>query len=248
MTEPTDEALRGWLLGKLPAAEAEGLERRVLADDAFGARLAEAEADLLDDLAAERLAGDERAAALARFTATPRARLRWRIARALARFARPETARVAHRGHSAPGTRHVRRRRGWIVGAFGAAAAVAIAVAGLNLRSPSSGTQMATITLLADRQRGAESEAIAVPRAARTIRLQVEVDADAPDARYALDVEEAGRVVFNADALVARTAGPYRFVEAVVPKDVLAPREHTVRVRATGTADSRTWVVRVREE
>jgi hypothetical protein len=246
MTEPTDEALRDWLLGRLSPADAETLEQRVLGDDAFGARLAEAETDLLDDLAAGRLAGDERAAALARFTATPRARLRWRVARALARFSKRDAARAVHRT-SRPEFRHARRRRGWLVGAFGAAAAIAIAVVGLNLRAPAPGTQVATITLLADRQRGAEQESIAVPHDAASVRLQLEVDDPGDSARFALEIEDAGRVVFGAADLSPRTAGAYRFVEAEVPKRVLANGERIVRVHA-GSAYARAWTLRIHDE
>ena len=247
MIEPTDDALRDWLLGRLSSAEAEAFEQRVLGDDAFGTRLAEVETDLLDDLAADRLAGDERAAALARFTATSRGRLRLRIARALARFAKPDAAHSAHRAHRTSEGRHARRRRGWIVGAFGAAAAIAIAVVGLNLRAPVPGSHVATITLLADRQRGVEDESAAVPKDATSVRLQLEVDAAAETERYAIDIEEAGRVVYGVGDLAARTAGAYRFVEADVPKRVLANGERVVRVHAGG-AYARNWTLRIREE
>lgn len=246
MIEPTDDALRDWLLGRLPSTEAEALEQRVLADDAFGVRLAEVETDLLDDLAADRLAGDARAAALARFTATPRARLRWRVARALARFAKRDTARVAHRAPRSD-VRHARRPRAWLVGAFGAAAAIAITVVGLNLRAPAPGTQGATITLLADRQRGVEDQPIALPRDATSVRLQLEVDDAVESARFALEIEDAGRVVFSAADIAPRTAGAYRFVEAEVPKRMLANGERVVRVHA-GATYARTWTLRIRDE
>lgn len=246
MTEPTDEALRNWLLGRLPPAEAAALEPRVLGDDAFGARLAEVETDLLDDLAAGRLEGDERAAALARFTATPRARLRWRIARALARFAKRDTPRGAHRAHRSE-VRHARRRRGWLAGAFGAVAAIAIAVVGLNMRAPAPETEVATITLLADRQRGVDDQPVVIPRDAAFVRLQLEVDDAADSARFALEIEDAGRVVFGATDLAPRTAGAYRFVEAEVPRRLLAGGERVVRVHA-GSTDARTWTLRIRDE
>ena len=244
MTEPTDEALRDWMLGRLSSAEAEALEQRVLGDDAFGARLQDVETDLLDDLAANRLTAEERAAALARFTATPRARWRLRIARALARLAKPGAASVAHRARRTAETPHARRRRGWIAAALGVAAAIAIVVTGLNLRSPDA--RLATITLLADRQRGVEDASIAVPRTAASVRLQLEVD-DAGDAsRFALEIEEAGRVVYGAAGLAPRTAGAYRFVEVDVPKRLLADREHVVRVHAGDYV--RTWNLRLRDE
>ncbi|MET0229747.1 MAG: hypothetical protein ABW186_02310 [Rhodanobacteraceae bacterium] len=246
MIEPTDESLRAWLLGRLPPADAEALEQRVLGDDAFGERLADVENDLLDDLAAERLAGDERAVALARFTATPRARLRLRVARALVRLT-PRDAAHASRRASRPGVRRAHRPRGWLAGALGAAAAIAIAVVGLNLRAPIQGTRVATITLLADRQRGIEDQTIAVPRDAVSVRLQLEVDDTREPTRFALEIEDAGRAVFSTADLVPQTAGAYRFVEAEVPRRVLANGERIVRVRA-GDAFARAWTLRIRDE
>jgi hypothetical protein len=244
MTEPTDEALRDWLLGRLPSAEAEALERRVLGEDAFGARLDEIELDLLDDLAAGRLAGDTRASALARFTATPRARLRLRIARALSLFGRRG---AAHPSHRTTEDRRAHRRRGWIAGVLGATAAVAIAVAGLNLRAPAPHAPPATITLLADRQRGSEAESIAIAKDATSVRMQLEVDDAGAATRYALEIEAADRVVYSANDLAPRTAGAYRFVEAEVPRRVLAGGERVVRVHASAVY-TRSWTLRLRDE
>jgi hypothetical protein len=137
-------------------------------------------------------------------------------------------------------------RRRWLGAAFGVAASLAIALIGWQLRTPEPGTAEATITLLADRQRGGTSETVAVPRAAGTVRLQVEVD-DA-NARYALEIEDAGRIVFDADDLAVRSADAYRFVETDVPKQVLAGGERTVRVRAPGVASAERWTLRIRDD
>ena len=244
MTEPTDEALRDWLLGRLPSAEAEALEQRVLGDDAFGARLQDVETDLLDDLAANRLADGERAVAIARFNATPRARWRLRVARALARFASP--ARTAHRARPIGDARRAHSRRRWLGVALGAVAAVAVVAVGVRLRAPVSD---ATITILADRQRGSAPDAYAVPRAASTVRLQIEVaDAD-PATRYVLEIADGARVVYGSDALTVRIAGPYRFVEARVPRKALGPGERVVTLHATGSTQEAARVsLTVREE
>src|SRR3982750_1755136 len=61
MTEPTDQMLRDWLLGKLAAGEAEPLEQCLIEDEEFAARLRGVENDLLDDLARGSLGGDARA-------------------------------------------------------------------------------------------------------------------------------------------------------------------------------------------
>lgn len=242
MIEPNDDVLRDWLLGRLPPAQADALEQRVLGDDAFGARIAEAETDLLDDLAAGRLAGDARAAALARFSATPQARWRLRVARALARFRHALPS--AHRARGTARRAHSRRR--WLGAALGAVAAIAVVAIGVRLHAPA---PEATITILADRQRGAASDAYPVPRAATSVRLQVEVADAVPAVRYALVVSDGTTVVFRSEALDARTAGPYRFVEARVPRDALAPGVRNVSVRAAGSdADAASASLSLRDE
>jgi hypothetical protein len=246
MTEPTDPILRAWLLGSLPTAEAEALELRVLRDDDFGARLREIETDLLDDLAAGRLAPDERERAEARFGASAFGRTRRRIARALLR-ARASSANsgASTRRSGIAGTSSRRPRGRWIAAALASAAGILVAV-GLWRHAPSDHAD-ATITLLADRQRGTGVEAIDVPREAKTIRLEVETDR--LDARYALRIEDETHETFQVDGLAPRVAGPYMFVEALVPKSALDGGEHTVRLRVSGgNAQSASWSIRLRDE
>jgi hypothetical protein len=246
MTEPTDPILRAWLLGSLPPAEAEALELRVLRDDDFGARLREIETDLLDDLAAGRLAADERERAEARFGATAFGRARRRIARALvrARSSSANSGASARRSDIASTWSHRPHGR-WIAAAFASAAGILVAV-GFWRHAPPDRAD-ATITLLADRQRGAGVEAIDVPREVKTIRLEIETDRR--DARYALRIEDEGHETFQVDGLVPRVAGPYVFVEALVPKSALDGGEHTVRLRVSDAhAESANWSIRLREE
>ena len=54
MTEPTDEILRQWLLGRLPGNDAAALEERLVEDEDFSLRLRDVENDLLDDFARRR--------------------------------------------------------------------------------------------------------------------------------------------------------------------------------------------------
>src|SRR5436305_12604155 len=82
--DPTDdELLRGYLLGELPEEQAEGLERRLLAeDDLF--ELSEAlEADLLAACARGELSVEERERVLRRLASFPSGRERLAPARAL---------------------------------------------------------------------------------------------------------------------------------------------------------------------
>jgi len=261
MNEPTDETLRSWLLRRLPAQEAEPLEQRLLQDDAFGERLREAETDLLDDLARGRLGDDERAQAAEYVAATPQARARLRFAAALARV----------RGQSPPmrfadGDRHAARRGPadrcvrWLprgrpaiaAGLFASVCAIAIAVVGLHWRSgvaPGSAAIETTVTLMADRQRGAQAEQVRIPPDAVTIRLQVEVDAADAQARYTLSIDDARPDPFTARGLVARQAGPYRFVEVAVDTKALADGPHRVRVAVEGAqTPPALWSIETRRE
>jgi hypothetical protein len=82
-----DDGLRGYLLGRMPEAEAEALEEAYFEDPEVLARVRAAEDDLLDDYAAGRLAPDERAAFEGRYQASPPLRRRVLAARALHRAA-----------------------------------------------------------------------------------------------------------------------------------------------------------------
>jgi len=265
MNEPTDNILRDWLLHRLPAPQAEMLEQRLLTDDAFGERLREAETDLLDDLARGRLGAAERAVVAETLGESPGGRERLRIAKALARvgasasFASPDSqddrVLAASATASRAGTpwRSRRARRTAAIGLFVAACA-ALAVVGLRVQRPGNdmpvtGGTESTITLLADRQRGAQQAVIGIPRGAASIRLQLEVESADPQARYDLSIEDAGRTVFNATDLPLREVGPYRFVEVAFPANVLAGGEHTVLIRASdASAPAQTRSIRTRED
>jgi hypothetical protein len=256
MTEPTDETLRSWLLGQIPLQEAEALEQRLLEDEDFGQRLRAVENDLLDDFARERLHGEERARAAAYFAATPADRARLRIARALAVVAGAATAsrdRHPQRG-TAPGPAHrmhgARGRRVLAAGLFASACAIAIAVVGIRLRTPEEAAVPAvTITLMDNQQRGAQTARLLVPRTAANLRLQAEVGAAPPDARYTLRIEDADVAVFTAKDLVPRVTGPYRFVEVTLPSAVLATGVHRVRVASQGAPETvSSWMLTTRAE
>jgi hypothetical protein len=261
MIETTDETLRRWLLHALPANEAEALEQRLLTDEDFGERLRAAETDLLDDYARGDLEPDESAAAAERFAATARDRMRVRIARALARITRRSAARLdtaRHRRRSTSGgadrsQRRARVRRIAAVGVLASACALVIAVIGLNQRitsfTPPRTAAETTITLLADSQRGANVQRIALPSSAATVRLQAEVDGTDTNARYALSIDDDGRTVFSAAGIGVRETGPYRFVEVVLDARKLTAGSHRVRVVAEGSAQpASTWTLETRTE
>lgn len=269
MIEPTDQALRRWLLHTLAPVEAEALEQRLLTDEDFGARLRDAETDLLDDYACGDLDVADRAAAAERFSATARDRMRLRVAVALARITRSRgrlhatlprrrVASSATPGATLRSGRRTRMRRVAAAGLLASACALVLAVIGLNQRmttsfAPPKATGEATITLLADSQRGSQRGAnvqrIALPSAAATVRLQVEVDANDPQARYALSIDDAGQTVFSADGIGVHQAGPYRFVEVVLDARKLRAGSHRVRVAAEGSAEAASsWTLETRSE
>jgi len=98
-------------------------------------------------------------------------------------------------------------------------------------QAPGSGAANAlrVVSLLADVNRGDARRRIRIEVGAAAVRLQAEVPAAMPESAYALDIEDArGRQLFRASALVVHAAGPYRFVEAVVPAATLAPGDRTV--------------------
>lgn len=252
MTEPTDDTLRDWLLAKLAPGEAEALEQRLIEDEDFAARLRAVENDLLDDLARGALAGDERARAAAYFAATPKDRARLRIARALAAVGAEAGAATSPRGRGhARSARdvarpHAPRRRHWTAAALALAGMVTIAIVGIRFY-PGVGTVPVafTITLTDGRQRGTSSIEIAVPAAAREVRVQAEIDGGDAGSHYTLSIDDA----VAARGLAARTTGPYRFVEATVPATVLAAGSHRVRVVAESGAPSESgWTLTTRNE
>ena len=253
MTEPTDEILRQWLLGRLPGNDAAALEERLVEDEDFSLRLRDVENDLLDDFARDRLAGEERARAAAYFSATPADRARLRIARSLASVAAAPDARERHpqRHAAASDARGARRsrRRVWATGIFASACAVAIAVVGLwrHADVTTSDAQALTITLMANHQRGAETANIGIPSATNNLRLQVEVDEANADTRYSLRIEDGDSVAFSADDLAPRVSGPYRFVEIVLPAAKLSAGRHRVSVAVMGATETGPgWILTTR--
>lgn len=250
MDEPSDAILRDWLLGKLPPAVSEPLEERLFAEAGFSGRMQAVETDLLDDLARGRLDPDDRARAQRLFTATGKDRLRLRIAQALAGIgASAGDPRLRTRAVS---TRSAPRRRWRAWAGVALAASLAFAAVGLRLyRSDAPGPGAAadaTISLLATTARGTDvGEEIRVAPAAAMVRVQAEVEAGDPWARYELRVLAGSHTLFRAENLAVREAGPYRFVEARVPAPLLSGERH-VQVVAAGADAGTTWTLHVRRE
>jgi len=169
----------------------------------------------------------------------------------LSSAAPPQPARAATASRRRPA------QVAWVAGLL-AACVIAIAViprwrlapgsaASLSPSSPVSHTAQTSglsaasalriVSLLADVNRGAARPSIMVAAGSDLVRLQAEVTEATPDSRYSLYIEDAaGRRLFDASALAVQTAGPYRFIEAVVPAAALAPGERTVVLTKSGAA------------
>jgi hypothetical protein len=138
----------------------------------------------------------------------------------------------------------MRPRRRWPAVALALAGIAAIAVIGLRLYPSGTAPVAFTITLTDGLQRGAASIEIAVPKDAREVRLQAEVDGDA-GGHYLLSIDGT----FAASGLPVRTAGAYRFVETEVPAAALAPGPHRVRaVSESGAPHESSWMLTTRNE
>ena len=132
-TSMDDAAIRSYLLGLMPEAEAEALEEAFLSTPEVWARVRGVEDDLLDDYAAGRLPGEERSAFERRYLATPPLRERVRAARAL-RLAAPASPAPAAAPARPRGARPV-----WL-----ALAATVLLAALLLWRWPSAAERVAT--------------------------------------------------------------------------------------------------------
>ncbi|MGA9343382.1 MAG: hypothetical protein WBV61_13740 [Rhodanobacteraceae bacterium] len=275
---PPESELRNWLLHRLSETGAQAFEQRVLIEDEFASRVEEAEYDLVDDYANDRLDDSDRSAVENYLLATAASRERLWSARALAqlraagqkslpdltqsvakRDARKASrfARASRTPQSQRDSRHRWRRH---VAAFGAIAALAVVVlvlgvrverdrmgapAMISLAAPSS--DIVNLTLLASTERGADqTRRLTIPRTATAIRLQLEIERPAAQARYQLTVADGNRIVFAAHNLKVRQAGPYAFVEAMAPAHLLAPGIRRISLAQQGGEQALAqWTVRL---
>ena len=235
MTKIRDLEIRDWLLRRLDAQRSAALEQQLFVDAELADRIDGVECDLIDDCAHGSLP-----AADARIV---RARDAWR-----ARFAKAlvELKRSATTPAPSASTRARTLRR---VGFSAAISALLLVLVGVTFRwQEIPPTRMAqtvdtaslpVVTLLAERRRSIAAP-LALPVYSGDVRIQAEIDGAATNAssRYALSVAEGGRILFIAHGLAPRTAGPYRFVEAIVSADLLGPDARRVVVTEEPEQDS----------
>jgi hypothetical protein len=227
----TDSKLRDYLLRRLPEAEAQQLEERMLDDDELFMTLRSVEDDLVDAVARGELDDDARAAFEQRYRGQPS---RVRFARALAR----RSANVVPFG-----------RRRWI--AFAVAAAVVVISSALLVtrkepshavvstpvaivKAPPSIVYPVVLSLAASRSAGA-ANTITLPREATTLRLQVRLDrADQYD-RYRAALQSSRGIVWQAENLKAAPEGDALLLTADVPASALLNDSYELAVH--GGAD-----------
>lgn len=261
MTTENDEQLRRWLLHELPETKAAALEERLFEDDALAAALRDAENDLLDDYARDRLAATQRRAVERHLLRTPQDRARLAFAHALAGVSRspPQLADIAARPAVLEVTARSRRRRRFVWAGALAAGLVAIAVltvadfAPRRLIEPTpqraDGAAFPTIALLAGVQRGAGVHAIAIPHSAANLRLQLEVEQPQIATRHALSISDGPHTLFAQRDLELRHAGRYAYVEAIVPAAVFGSGTRQITLIAQDeTAPASVWTVQARAE
>lgn len=246
--------LRRWLLHQLPEDQSQALEARSMQDESFGMDVHTVETDLLDDFARGRLDAADRAAVARHLLATPADRARLRFAAALARAAAAAPAADVTRRRRAPralakSESRWSRRRTLAWGGLAAACVVVLAVAITLQRGsrPSGNMAQTMVTVaLADPRRGAAVTEIRVPRGTAKVRLQAEVDSDALGARYTLTVADGARTLARVSHLAPRRAGPYRYVEIVMPAAALGEGERRVSLAIEGSsAPPTTWSIDV---
>jgi hypothetical protein len=244
MTDFTDQELRDWLLHRLEPTHAAELEERLFSDPDFADAIEAARYDLLDDHVRRRLSSNDTHLVARHLAATRDDVVRLRIARALAESADTTHARPARsRAHA------TRRRFIGLGAALAGCIVVAVVLLGLRDRSPMQTTQaiasLPVITLRDDQQRS-EHATLILPYRAGDVRVQAEVD-EPVSQRYELRIGDARTVVFTARDLSSRVAGPYRFIETVIPAKALIGGERQIDVLPQDSPDSRVthWSVRM---
>ena len=237
MIEIRDEEIRAWLLHGLDEPRSDVLERQLFTDAVLAERIDATLNDLLDDCAQGRLSGNDEVVLRAR------ARARLGFARALAEMQPLAAARPLERRRP--------RRALWIA----LAASVALVAIATSLRwslpqqqVDMDGGEMPVVSLLADQRRSAGT-VFAMPHHDGDVRLEVEIPRSVPQvSSYRLTVTDGSHALFEARGLAPRSAGPYRFVETVVPARSLGPSPRTISLTAddaSGAPQPMEWAVQM---
>lgn len=224
----TDPELRAYLLGRLPEADAERLEQRLLEGEEVFQTLRSVEDDLIDDYARDRLDASERQGFEARYAGQTD---RLTFAHALSkRTARSNVIPFA--------------RRQWIP--LAAAAALVVATFGIMMRPPGEAPDRtpvpgppappppAIVLTLGISRSAAAGPEVTLPAGAPALDLRVRLDpADRYD-RYFMELRSsADQVVWRGDDLRASTESGELDLVAAVPASALADGTYELAVRGS---------------
>jgi anti-sigma-K factor RskA len=260
MKSNSEEHVRQYLLGLLPAGEQQPLEERLFTDEDFYEEILIAEDELIDQYLAGQISRPERERFEEYFLTTPERRLKLRFARALRR----RVAAGGTRGvEPAPGPKETSEevvrppspnnffRSLWRnpALAFSLAAAALLLVLGASwvvmrgLR-PRQGTGPVVTVLLTPgglTRDGGDVQQVLVPAGADAVRLRLSLAADDFPSYRATLLDAEGATVFTAEGLRPEPSEGGRVVAVSVPARDVPPGDYRLRltgVRAGGDSES----------
>lgn len=238
--------IRKYLLGTLSEESRQGVEERLMTEEAFLEELTLAEGELIEDYVDGRLDDEERACFEQHFLSTDERHAQLRFARALGRYATAavearETNAVSHAARTTTAPTLGERLRAFLGGrstawraglAFAAVAGIVVAV---WLAVPRSPRTFASLTLVAgagERSGGVEVPKARLPLGADALRITLTLPAGTPPA----DSYRAEMLTLSdGRAEAVEVAGhDARTVTVVVPEDRLARGRHALRLYASG--------------
>jgi hypothetical protein len=257
MGEAQSKALRNLLLHKLPSAQVDELEDRILEDGEFADQIEVAAADLLDDYARRLLSPEDAKLVEEHLLTAPDALQRLSFAKALAEARLSRNNPQLH-----PAERSFSMRR---VAVFAAACAACLFLGALAIiqfrhhETPSStsvkpapGTGISTpgkpsssadsgdendtrtaftIVLLASQARGNAERRFVVPARARQLRIQCEVPLDDGSPEFHMVLRDAaGHFIDSSEHLQPTQSADIHYVQASYPAGQLEPGRYTVSI------------------
>lgn len=256
MDEDVPPALRALLLRRLPPAQAERLEERIIHDGSIADQLEVAAADLIDDYSRGELSVEDAQRVEDYVLSAPGGPQRLAFATALKQVVSSPRA----------GSRVGRGRLGhWRNRGLAAAAAAGVALgvfSWVELRgvAPSKGPRpdatdslrkiaappsdgnvprvSFTLALLANQLRGTESESLVIPAHVQRVRIQCELPSTENHALYRLTLEnQAGQPLASVDNLIAMHADGIAFVETSLDALLLPAGRYRVALFAASRPD-----------
>lgn len=262
-TAEETRALKEYLLGQLTPERGAPLEERLLTDRAFYEELSAAEDELIDLYLEGDLDAADRAAFESHFLSAPERQRKINFARALRRYVATEAAAPAEAVEDAAdpqaeappeapppelGPTPLRRNRFPMLFArrpalaFSLAAALLVSVAAVSWlavgrRTSQSPRNVYAVTLTTGLTRDSgETRRVTPPDGADTLRLRLELPADADYASYRFELQTPeGRTVHTGDHLKPAETDGRPAVEADVPTELLPAGDYQLKLSGLST-------------